>query len=191
MKSKLIALAAITALSCGAASAVSLTTTFIANTANNVGLITTMQTGSLTNVTGTLTIFSTSTDIVALNNEVDTLAEFAALLTADPGAVRSSVAFTNGILTSSAATELGAVGNRLYVWIQSNDGLSWGGYKGITVPAVGGISMTSATLTNIGAGTSEDSATGTSGLQLKSIPEPSAALLGAIGALGLLRRRRI
>lgn len=31
----------------------------------------------------------------------------------------------------------------------------------------------------------------TTGVQLTSIPEPSAALLGALGALGLLRRRRI
>lgn len=190
MKSKLIALAAITALSCGAASAVSLTTTFIANTANGVGLITTMQTGSLTNVTGTLTIFSTSADIVSVNSSVDTLAEFAALLTADPGAVRSNVAFTNGAVTSSAVTELGAVGNRIYVWIQSNDGVHWGAYKGITVPALGSVVINSASVTDIGAGTSVYSATGTSGFQL-STPEPSTALLGAIGALGLLRRRRI
>lgn len=31
----------------------------------------------------------------------------------------------------------------------------------------------------------------TTGIQLTSVPEPSAALLGAIGAIGLLRRRRI
>jgi hypothetical protein len=31
----------------------------------------------------------------------------------------------------------------------------------------------------------------TNGIQLTSVPEPTAALLGAIGALGLLRRRRI
>jgi hypothetical protein len=29
-----------------------------------------------------------------------------------------------------------------------------------------------------------------SGFQLAAVPEPSAALLGALGALGLLRRRR-
>lgn len=191
MKLKLIALAAITALSCGSASAVSLTTTFLANTSNNVGLITTLQTGSLTNVSGTLTIFSTSTNIVSVASSVNTLAEFAALLTADPGAVRTSVPFTNGALTSSAQTELGAVGNRIYVWIESNDGNSWGAYKGNTVPSLGSVVINSAALTDIGAGTSVYSATGTSGFQLAFVPEPSAALLGAIGALGLLRRRRI
>ena len=44
------------------------------------------------------------------------------------------------------------------------------------------------------AGTEIDNLTGADGLQLRTlavIPEPSAALLGAIGALGLLRRRRI
>ena len=48
--------------------------------------------------------------------------------------------------------------------------------------------MNSGTLTDLGVGTSTYSATGTSGFQL--VPEPSAALLGALGALGLLRRRR-
>jgi hypothetical protein len=58
---------------------------------------------------------------------------------------------------------------------------------------VGALSLTSATLTDLGQGTSVYAATGTSGFQLASIPvpEPSAALLGALGALGLLRRRRI
>ncbi|MBJ7284451.1 MAG: PEP-CTERM sorting domain-containing protein, partial [Akkermansiaceae bacterium] len=43
-------------------------------------------------------------------------------------------------------------------------------------------------LTGLGVGTSVGSAVGTSGFQL--VPEPSAALLGALGSLGLLRRRR-
>lgn len=192
MKPKLIALAL--ALSCGAANAVTLTTTFIASTANNVGLITTTQSGSLANAVGTINIFSCSTDLLAENLVgVTTLAGFDALLANDPGLVRAAVAFTNGTLLSSAATNLGDAGNRIYVWIDAgaDETRSWGAYKGVLVPAVGALSLTSATLTDLGQGTSVYAATGTSGFQLASVPEPSAALLGALGALGLLRRRRI
>lgn len=191
MKTKLLVLALVSAVVTGTASAASLTTTFISNSSNNVGLITTTQSGSLANVTGTLTIFSSSTNLLAANvTGVTTLSQFAALLATDPGSVRS-VGFTNGALTSSAATEVGASGNRMYVWMQSTDGNSYGAFKGnALVPSVGAISLTSATLGDLGIGTSVYSATGTSGFQLASVPEPSAALLGAIGALGLLRRRR-
>jgi len=42
-----------------------------------------------------------------------------------------------------------------------------------------------------GTGTSGDASTDVRGATFQIVPEPSAALLGAIGALGLLRRRRI
>ncbi len=192
MKTKLVTLAVVSALACGAANAVTLATSFIANTANNVGLITTLQTGSLTNVSGSVTILSSTTVLSSLAASIDTLAEFVALLDT-PTTVRTA-SFSSGALTSSGSSELGAVSNRLYVWIQSADGLSWGGYKGNTVPSLGSVVINSGALTDLGQGTSVYSATGTSGFQLASaapIPEPSAALLGALGALGLLRRRRI
>jgi hypothetical protein len=189
MKTKLVTLTVVTALACGAANAVTLATSFIANTANNVGLITTLQTGSLTNVSGSVTILSSTTVLSSLASSIDTLAEFVALLDT-PTTVRTA-SFSNGALTSSGSSELGAVSNRLYVWIESSDGLSWGGYKGNTVPSLGSVVINSGAVTDLGQGTSVYSATGTSGFQLASIPEPSAALLGALGALGLLRRRRI
>jgi len=191
MKTKLIGLFFVAALSCQTASAVSLSTSLIANTSTNIGLITTLASGSLANVTGTAYIYSSSTQLASVDPiTTTTRAAFESLLTLDPGAVRSAIAFTSGLVTSSGTTELGAVGNRLYVWMSSGDGLSYGAYKGIVVPALGGIVMNSGTLTDLGVGTSTYSAVGTSGFQLAYIPEPSAALLGALGALGLLRRRR-
>jgi hypothetical protein len=189
MKTKLVALTVVTALACGAANAVVLSTSFIANTANNVGLITTLQTGSLTNVSGSLTILTSTTNLTSLASTIDTLAEFVALLDT-PTTVRTP-AFSNGAITSTGNSELGAVSNRIYVWIQSGDGNSWGGYKGNTVPSLGSVVINSGALTDLGQGTSVYNSTGTSGFQLAYIPEPSAALLGALGALGLLRRRRI
>ena len=189
MKTKLIGLFFVAALSCQTASAVSLATSLIANTANNIGLITTLASGSLANVTGTAYIYSSSTQLTTIASTTTTRAAFESLLTLDPGAVRSAIAFTNGAVTSSGSVELGAVGNRMYVWMSSTDGTSYGAYKGITVPSLGGIVMNSGTLTDLGVGTSTYAATGTSGFQL-AVPEPSAALLGALGALGLLRRRR-
>jgi MYXO-CTERM domain-containing protein len=192
MKTKLIGLFFVAALSCQTASAVSLATSLIANTATNIGLITTLASGPLTNVTGTAYIYSSSTQLASIPITTTTRAAFESLLTLDPGAVRSAISFTNGAVTSSGSVELGAVGNRMYVWMSSTDGTSYGAYKGITVPSLGGIVMNSNTLTDLGVGTSTYAATGTSGFQLAYavVPEPSAALLGALGALGLLRRRR-
>lgn len=202
MKTKLIGLAVAGALSFGSANAVTLTTSLIANTANNVGLVTTLQSGSRTTVNGTAYIYSTSTDIVSLDPSlIDTRAEFEALITNNPGVVRSAISIVNGAITSSASTDLGAAGNRLYVWFSSNDGLSYGAYKGIVVPSLGSVVINSASLSDIGVGTSvftgtagvSSGANTASGIQLAyaAIPEPSAVLLGALGALGLLRRRRI
>jgi hypothetical protein len=71
------------------------------------------------------------------------------------------------------------------------------------LPAVnGGESFSFSSTDNLGAGSffrvtvaagvaTNDSFASSSGANLTMVPEPSAALLGAIGALGLLRRRRI
>ena len=191
MKTKLIGLATVFALTCTSSHAVTLTTLLIASTTNNIGLVTTLKPGTLTNVTGTAYIYSTTTNLTTLDPTVTkTRALFESLIAADPGAVRSAIAFTNGAMTSSGSTELGAVGNRLYVWMSSADGTSYGAYKGVQVPALGTLSINSGSLTDMGVGTSVYSATGTAGFQLAYVPEPSAALLGALGALGLLRRRR-
>ena len=143
-------------------------------------------------MTGFAWIYSSSTQLTSVPFTTTTRAAFESLLTFDPGAVRSNIAFTNGAVVSSGALELGAVGNRMYLWMSSADGLSYGAFKGIVVPALGSVVMNSGSLTDLGVGTSTYSATGTSGFQigpLESCPEPSAALLTALGALGLLRRR--
>jgi MYXO-CTERM domain-containing protein len=65
-----------------------------------------------------------------------------------------------------------------------------GAYKGPIVPSLGAVTFNPTNSSDsIGIGTSVFTAgSPNSGFQL--IPEPSAALLGALGALGLLRRRR-
>ena len=73
-----------------------------------------------------------------------------------------------------------------------------GAYTGSNAPASGAVTFNPAgSGDSLGIGTSVFAAATTgptqpvSGFQLKSaIPEPSTALLGAISALGLLRRRR-
>ena len=202
MKIKLIGFAVVSALSCGAASAVTLTTTLIANTSTNVGLITTLVSGVNTAATGTAYIYSTSTELSAANVATNissfilanpgvsySRTSFEALLANDPGVVRSAVAFTSGLVTSSASTNIGAVANKTYVWMSTSNG-SYGIFQGPNVPSVGAVTLNSATMTEDLAGTSTYTASGTSGFQLVTIPETSTALLGAIGALGLLRRRR-
>jgi len=77
------------------------------------------------------------------------------------------------------------------VWMQSTDANSFGAFKQTaTVPSLGSVVMNSGSMADLGVGTSVYSATGTSGFQLAFVPEPSTALLGMLGALGLLRRRR-
>lgn len=192
MKIRLLPLALVAALSCGAANAAVITTTLIANNSANVGLITTMVTGSLTNVTGTAYLYSTPTILTTAQVAgVTTRSAFEALIAATPGQLRN-VAFTNGAVTSSVQIEAGAAGNASYLWLESTDGKSYGLYSGATVPSIGALTFNSATSADL-IGTSIYSATGTSGYQLAFtvIPEPSAALLGAAGVLVLLRRRRV
>lgn len=188
MKAKLLGLVAVGALSCGAANAVTLANVLIANTADNVGLITTLVSGPLANVTGTAYIYATSVDLSAASvTGINTRLGFEALIANDPGSIRS-VAFTNGAVTSNVSNDLGVAGNKTYVWMNSADESIFGLYQGPNVPSVGSVTLNSATMTEDLIGTSTYTATGTSGFQL--VPEPSAALLGAIGALALLRRRR-
>ncbi len=194
MKSKFIGFIALCALFSGAANAVSLTTNIFANNSNNVGFVTTSGDIPRSLVTGLGFFYSSSTELTLANvSGVTTRTGFEALITADPGAVRSSLAITNGALQSTGAAELGAVGNNLYLWLQSTDGSLYGLYKSnADVPALGTVTITSATMGNL-IGTSEyvaNAAGGTSSSGFQLVPEPSVALLGALGVFGLIRRRR-
>ncbi|MEK7953506.1 PEP-CTERM sorting domain-containing protein [Luteolibacter soli] len=174
-----------TAATIGAANAVSVTLTGIANT--SVGLVTAGTSATL--LSGNAYFYSTAVDLtVAQVAGITTRAAFEALIGADPGAVRGPVAFTAGAFTSSAATEMGAVGNNTYLFLESAGG--FGIFQGPTVPSLGAVTMNPANMIEDLKGTSTlTNVSGTnSGFQL--VPEPSIALLGALGVFGLIRRRR-
>lgn len=113
-----------------------------------------------------------------------------------PGIVRGSV-FSAGALSSTGLVEMGNVANSTYLFlVAESSGLitGIGAYTGSKVPAAGSVTFNAAfSGDGLGVGTSVFAAgTPNTGFQLKAaVPEPSAALLGAIGVLGLLRRRRI
>lgn len=196
MKFKVISLLALCALSSGVANAVSLTTNIFANNSNNVGFVTTSGDIPRIQVSGLAFLYSSATELSAANVlGITNRAGFEALIGADPGVVRSNLAINNGALQSTGAAELGAVGNNLYLWLQSTDGSLFGLYKSnADVPTLGTVTLSSATMGDL-IGTSTFAGTaGTataSGFQLvAAIPEPSVALLGALGLFGLVRRRR-
>lgn len=192
MKKTILALALLATL--GSANAVSIGLTAIANT--TVGLVTQGATNTL--VSGNLYLFSSATELTPASLEgilsaADPVAFFASKLGADPGQVRGPVAFTNGGFTSSGATEVGAAGNKTYMFITSADGQWIGAFQNIAAPALGTVVMNPGTMTEDLLGTSTlQSVSGTnSGFQLVNVvPEPSTALLGLLGIAGLIRRRR-
>lgn len=106
---------------------------------------------------------------------------------ASPGIV-STDAFS-GAFTFANQLELGDAGNRSYLFIVDEAGGDVGGigvYQGSNVPAVGAASVSPGADTPI-IGASDG------GFQLTpvaAVPEPSIALLGALGVFGLMRRRR-
>ena len=200
MKTKSIALfiTATCALST-ISSAVTVTVAGIAN--SSVGLITSAApTYSL--FSGRAIFVSTNTAITAIgaqNSLLSTVggtgANFDTQLNTligagSPGIIRSAT-FTNGVLASTGSVEAGAVGNFTYLFLvaeASSNVVGLGAFTGPTVPSLGAVTFNPTNAGDtLGIGTSVK--TGTSGFQL--IPEPSVTLLGAIGALGLLRRRRI
>lgn len=99
---------------------------------------------------------------------------------------------------------LGLAGKNIFIWVtDGGDNNYVGSFSSLlfkadaeipnsTVAPINQASLGSAFNTVLGSfnGAGANSATGGS-LVLNNVPEPSAALLGAIGALGLLRRRRI
>ncbi|MEK7954498.1 PEP-CTERM sorting domain-containing protein [Luteolibacter soli] len=182
---KLIAPLLAVAASFGTAKAVSVTLTGIAN--STIGLVTS-TTGQLLN--GTAYFYSTAVDLsVAQVASVTTRASFEALLGADPGAVRGPVAFTNGAFTSSGPVEMGAVGNITYMVLITSGGMM-NIYQGPSVPSLGAVTINPANITENLRGSSGLQSIGGVNSGYQFIPEPSTALLGALGALGLLRRRR-
>jgi hypothetical protein len=159
-------------------------------------------------VTDALTGVSASMDTL-LSSSQSTPAQFDSALatligvtsSTDPGIVRSTT-FTNGVLSSTGNQEVGAVSNRSYLFLVAESGgfiTGIGAYTGANVPAGGGLIFNPAAAGDtLGVGTSVLAAATTdpvqpiSGFQLATaVPEPSVALLGALGVLGLIRRRRI
>lgn len=124
----------------------------------------------------------------------------------NPGIVRSTT-FAAGALTSTGSVQMGDVGNKTYLFLVAEAGgfiTGIGAYTGSNVTSPGSVTFNPAGAGDtLLVGTSVLAAATTagpgvpftqpiSGFQLAAaVPEPSAALLGAIGALGLLRRRRI
>jgi hypothetical protein len=104
-----------------------------------------------------------------LNRQVYMIATDAVSLNAATGTSGYAL-FNLGAMTGDAPVELSFVGNP----------------KGNT-PIIGEIG----TITGDFAGEASEANSEFGTLRLVAVPEPSAALLGAIGALGLLRRRRI
>lgn len=113
-------------------------------------------------------------------------------------------AFTDGAISPPTVTnrEGGSAGNFTYLFLVAEQAgfiTGIGAYTGPSIPSIAGTLTFNPTSSNdIGVGTSVLAAATTnptqpiSGFQLAAaIPEPSAALLGAFGALGLLSRRRI
>ena len=118
----------------------------------------------------------------------------------DPGVVRNAT-FTNGIIASTGNAALGDIANKTYLFLVAEAGgfiTGIGAYTGANVPSSGAVTFNPTNAgDSLGVGTSVLAAATVSpvqpisGFQLAAaVPEPSAALLGAIGALGLLRRRR-
>lgn len=113
---------------------------------------------------------------------------------ANPGKIN----IMNGIVVNDSLTNPIATGNQFaIVWFDSTvtsatQSLQGGMKYGLitnaawTIPASGGTQNISASFAG-----SPDPVKLANGFTVTGVPEPSAAILGAIGALGLLRRRRI
>jgi hypothetical protein len=207
-KTKLAAIViAATAAMSGVSSAVSLSLLGFANT--SVGLITLE---GATGQSGRAIFIATTADInTSIFNNLNPLLVAGttsaqlntALATAigttsgtSPGIVRT-FNFSGSAMSTTGSVELGAIGNNTYLVLVSETGglvNGFGAYTGADVPSLGSVTFNPANAgDSIGIGTSVfagPAGPAASGFQLAAVPEPSAALLGALGALGLLRRRR-
>ena len=214
MKIRFIAiLAAATASFTASSSAATIGLAAAAN--STVGMITI----GADNVSGEAVFVSTTTELTGISAAMQTLlassmttpADFQSTLatligstsSTSPGIVRNNVAFAAGVLQTNVNANMGSVGNFTYLFLVGETGgfvTGIGSYAGRTVPALGAIMFNPLTSNDTpGVGTSVfGGIAGTSGFQLSptafdsaAVPEPSAALLGALGVLSLLRRRRI
>jgi hypothetical protein len=220
MKKILLSIALASVCSSSSLHAVTINLAGIANTTNNIGLITnSTRTATFSgraifvSVTNQLTGVSTSLDALLTTTSTSsatfdsTLASLIASTnptlasTTNPGIVRS-VNFTNGVLSTTGNQEMGSIGNRTYMFLVAESGgfvQALGAFTGVNVTSPGTVTFNSSFAgDSLGVGTSVFAAatagppaTVASGFQLVSaIPETSTSLLGAIGALALLRRRR-
>jgi hypothetical protein len=191
MKSKLLTAFMVVAASCGLASAATINVAGIAN--STVGLIT--AGASNTVLSGTAYFYVTTTELAASSFSAfapETTAgaktSFEALL-ASPTPLRSAT-FTNGVLASTGNLTLNP-GEKTYLFLSSSE--YFGIYQGNNVPSSGAVTMNPATILEdlVGTSTLQNVSGTNSGFQLVAVvPEPSVALLGALGIFGLVRRRR-
>lgn len=116
----------------------------------------------------------------------------AGLIGADPTGIVLNETFAAGTFFfntgTSGGTEVGPVDNNTYIFLVAETGSNVdgiGAYQGGDVVALGSIIYSPA-----GTTAALGSTTGDAFNLAAAVPEPSIALLGAFGVLGLLRRRR-
>jgi len=201
MKSKIITTLIAAAMFGGVANAATIAVTVIANNTSTIGNITAGASATL--LTGSAYVYVSSTELTAsqftsFSTTYTTVADaktgFEALLASGTSTALRSPTFTSGIIASPGNLTL-TPGDKSYVFFASGD--YFGIYQGSNVPGSGAVTINPATNIEDLVGTSTvqliPSTTTYSGfqlVQLAPVPEPSAALLGMLGALGLLRRRR-
>lgn len=192
-------------------------TVTLARGIGNVGIIAQESTGTALSAggyyiaVGTFTNSSGATEVPVITTEFSSLLEAVAAF----DVFGAGTAPTSGTTLGTLSTVITASGapdptvfqtKQLFVLVgnAATKALStqWGIFSMTTpvffpadVAAANSTTVTTSTFAAIAplqnAGTAIDNASGADGFRLvAAIPEPSAALLGAIGALGLLRRRR-
>lgn len=160
--------------------------------------------GSFSNSTGTLTLnMANTTGTVQMNSgatfqmELGSAGASLALagtsdMIAITGAAAGDLVVNNNLINLMSTGQVG-----FYKLIDTSlDGTT---YSGLTFDSTTGVVSGGLTASNLGAGltgtlivgTASNGADSVGDLYLQVVPEPSVALLGGLGALGLLRRRRV
>jgi hypothetical protein len=118
-------------------------------------------------------------------------------LAVETGTAYSSVSFTLDLVAAAGSPTPGDVGYQFDFFVASDMDYTFsGGGSGILFGSSSGVLGASGTLTNaetytiFGAFSGGPVVSANETLSLTITPEPSMALLGALGLLGLLRRRR-
>jgi hypothetical protein len=172
---------------------------FVSVTTALTGVSASMET-LLGSTTSTMAQFNTALgSLISAGNVIEA--------STNPGIIAgASRTFTNGAISPATVTgrQGGSAGNFTYLFLVAEEAgfiTGIGAYTGPSIPSLAGTLTFNPTNANdgLGVGTSILAAATTgpvqpiSGFQLapvNAIPEPSTMLLGALGALGLLRRRR-